>query len=584
MSAVRTPQRWLHRTLVALVAALVVAAGSAVRARRVSAAAPVVVQLLAFNDFHGNLDPPQGGDGRVGTTPAGGVEYLATHLAALRARVPNTLTVSAGDNISASPLLSGLFHDEPAIEALNQAGLDVSTVGNHEFDEGWLELRRIQRGGCHPVDGCRTATKFPGAHFQYLAANVRLDPGGMDPTILWKSGWPDAPSSTTVLPAYAVRETGGVKIGFIGVTLRDTAQLAPPSGMHGITFDDEVTTINGLVPTLEAQGVRTIVVLIHQGGVQSTLEPADDINGCHEFTGPIVDIAKRLSSAIEVVVSGHTHRAYNCTIDGKLVTSAASYGRMITAIELQIDPVSGRLLAKHAENLVVTRDVPADPAESAIIARYRPLAAPLAHRVIGAITETLARQENVAGESPLGDFIADAQLDAARRQVGPEVAAAFLNDAGIRADLVARGDGPSHALTFEDLYTAQPFSNSVMVKTMTGAMIHRVLEQQFDPAAKTRGILQISNGLTYRYDLSRPAGQRVDVAEIRLDGQPLNETRTYKVAMNEFLAGGGDGFSVFKEATDPVSCGKDLDALSTYIAAHSPAPPSAGGRIVRIGG
>ena len=325
MNAVHNRRRWVYRALVGLLAALVVAAGSDVHARRLAAVAPVVVQLLAFNDFHGNLDPPQGGDGQVGTTVAGGVEYLATHLATLRAKGPNTLTVSAGDNISASPLLSGLFHDEPAIEALNQAGLDVSTVGNHEFDAGWIELRRLQTGGCHPVDGCQTSTRFPGAHFQYLAANVRLDPGGMDPTILWNSAWPDAPSSTTVLPAYAVRATGGVKIGFIGVTLRETAQLAPPSGMHGITFEDEVTTINGLVPTLEAQGVRTIVVLIHQGGVQSTLEPADDINGCHGFTGPIVDIVNRLSSAIEVVVSGHTHRAYNCTIGGKLLTSAASH-------------------------------------------------------------------------------------------------------------------------------------------------------------------------------------------------------------------------------------------------------------------
>jgi 5'-nucleotidase len=583
---VRTVQnrhRWLRRTLGGLLATLVVVAGSDLRARRLAPSAPVVVHLLAFNDFHGNLEPPQGGDGRVGTTVAGGVEYLAAHLAALRARFPNTLTVSAGDNISASPLLSGLFHDEPAIEALNQAGLDVSTVGNHEFDEGWLELRRLQRGGCHPVDGCPTPTRFPGAHFQYLAANVRLDPGGMDPTILWKSGWPDAPSSTTVLPAYAVRDRGGVKVGFIGVTLRDTAKLASPSGMQGITFEDEVTTINGLVPALETQGVRTIVVLIHQGGAQSTLEPDDDINGCHGFAGPIVDIASRLSSAIEVVVSGHTHRAYNCTLDGKLLTSAASYGRVITDIELQIDPATDRLVAKHATNLVVTRDVPADPAESALLSRYRPLAAPLAHRVLGAITATLSRQENVAGESPLGDFIADAQLEAARRVVGPDVAAAFVNDAGIRADLVATGDGPSHAVTYEDLYKAEPFGNALVVKTMTGALLHRLLEQQFDPAAKTRGTLQIS-GLAYRYDLSRPPGQRVDGAQVLVGGQPLSETRTYRIAMNEFLAGGGDGFTAFTEATDPGPSGKDLEALSSYIAAHSPASPPPGGRIIRVGG
>ena len=258
---------------------------------------------------------------------------------------------------------------------------------------------------------------------------------------------------------------------------------------------------------------------------------------------------------------------------------------MITDIELQIDPASGRLVGKHSENLVVTRDVPKDPAETAIIARYRPLAAPLAHRVIGAIAGTLARQENVSGESPLGDIIADAQLEqAARRLVGPEVAAAFLNDAGIRADLVATGDGPSHALTYEDLYTAQPFGNTVVVMTMTGAMIHRLLEQQFDPAAGTRGTLQVSNGVSYRYDLSRPPGQRVDLAQMVIGGQPLSEAGIYRIAMNDFLAGGGDGFSVFKEATDPVASGKDLDALAAFVAAHSPVPLPAGGRIVRIGG
>ena len=538
------------------------------------AAPPVAVQILAFNDFHGNLDPPDGSNGVIGGKAAGGVEYLSTHLAELRQRNPNTIVVSAGDNISASPLISGLFHDEPSIEAMNAAGLDVSSVGNHEFDKGWAELRRMQRGGCHPADGCVDAPPFAGARFEYLAANVRVDASQIDPKALAAAGWPDAKGQTTLFPGYTIRTIGGVKVAFIGETLRDTPGVVLPSGVRGLAFGDEADAANALVPVIEQQGARTIVLLIHQGGAQG---PGETVDGCSNFAGPILDVVTRLSPDIGVVVSGHTHRAYNCTIGGRLVTSAASFGRVITDIDLQIDSASGQLISKQARNVVVTRDVAKDPAESAILARYRPLYTTAAHRVVGAITATVTRRVNAAGESPLGDLIADAQLETARRVAGADVAAAFMNDGGIRADLVAKAAGATSAVTYEDLYTVQPFGNVIQVKSMTGDAIRRVLEQQFEGPA--RGLLQISATLTYRYDRSRPAGQRVDAASMRIGGQPVDPSKSYRLAMNEFLALGGDGFSVLAERPVELSCGSDIDALVAYIGAHSPVAAPRGGRI-----
>lgn len=557
-----------------LVAALSVASLIAGASPDARGAAPVAVQVLAFNDFHGNLDTPQGSNGRAGGALAGGIEYLATHLAQLRRRNPNTIVVSAGDNVGASPLISGLFHDEPSIEALNAAGLDVSSVGNHEFDKGWAELRRLQRGGCHPTDGCVDAPPFAGARFEYLAANVRVGTGQIDPQALAASGWPDAPGQATVLPPYTIRTVGGVKIAFIGETLKDTAGVVLPAGIRGLSFTDEADAANALVPEIERQGAHAIVLLIHQGGAQGAGETVD---GCSNFSGPILDVVRGLSPDIGVVVSGHTHRAYNCTIDGRLLTSAASFGRVITDIDLRIDPATGQVVSKQARNVVVTRDVPADPAETAILARYRPLYATAAHRVIGAITATITRRTNAAGESALGDLIADAQLEAARRVAGADVAAALMNDGGIRADLVAKGAGPTSAVTYEDLYTVQPFGNVLQVKSVTGDALRRVLEQQFD--GPNRGLLQISSTLTYRYDRSRPAGQRVEAASIRIDGRPIDPARSYRIAINEFLGGGGDGFSVFAERPVEVSCGADLDALVAYVGAHSPVAPPATGRV-----
>ena len=224
--------------------------------------------------------------------------------------------VAAGDLIGASPLLSGLFHDEPTIEALSLMGLEVSAVGNHEFDEGRDELLRMQNGGCHPLAGCRGPSKFAGAKFRYLAAS----------TI-------DRRTGKTLLPAYEVKEFEGIPVAFIGLTLKDTPKVVSPSGVAGLEFRDEAETVNALVPELRRRGIEAIVVLIHEGGF-----PTGDYNECPDISGPIVNIVKKLDKAVDLVVSGHTHRAYKCVIDGRLVTSADKFGTLVTEIELMLDP------------------------------------------------------------------------------------------------------------------------------------------------------------------------------------------------------------------------------------------------------
>ncbi len=573
-----TPARPPRSYALLLIGALLAAVTGLVVAARPRLPARVDVQLLAFNDLHGNLDPPAESSGRIEGTPAGGVEYLATHLARLRAANPRTIVVAAGDNIGASPLLSALFHDEPTIEALNALGLDVSSVGNHEFDDGWRELYRMQHGGCHPEDGCQVDATFPGAAFEYLAANAVLDPRSVDAASLSRLSWP--PGSTEprpLLPPYAIRDVGGVRIGFIGMTLQDTATVVLPEGIRGLTFTPEAATANALVPVLRRQGVRAIVVLVHQGGTPA--QPGYD--GCNDVTGPIVDIVRDLSPAIDVVISAHTHQAYVCTMRDKLVTSAASYGRLITDITLTIDTASDRIVSKTAHNVIVSRDVEKDAAETAILARYRPYYAPLAARVVGTATATIDSRRNGAGESALGDVIADAQLDAARIATREDVVAAFQNPGGIRGDMAVSPGGVEGArpLTYEALFAVQPFGNRLVVQTMTGEAIRRALEQQF--TVEPTRILQVA-GVTYAYDLRRLAGSRVDPKSIRIQGHALDPTRLYRVVVNSFLAQGGDGFTVFTDGTNHADAGSDIDAIAGYLTRHSPISPGRQDRIVRL--
>ena len=561
------------------------------------------VQLLGFNDFHGHVQASTPGTIQVGqtrnpttgaivnqTVPAGGAEYLATHVKMLRGQNTNTITVGSGDLIGASPLLSGLFHDEPAIEALNIVGLDVSGVGNHEFDEGLDEIYRMMNGGCHPDDGCQDGDPFFGSIFGYLAANVYF-----------------AGTNDTILPPYEIRKVDNAKIAFIGLTLEGTPLIVTPSAIEGLEFRDEVETVNALVTKLRReQGVRAFVILLHQGGFQnapfSNADPAQNlpgwagINNCDNMGGEIVDIANNLSDDVDVIVSGHTHAQYICAgakeIDGKVVTSAASFGRLVTDIDLVIDHQTKDVKAKTARNVIVTQTVAKDPAVTALIAKYDAIAAPIANKVVGTVTETLLSTRDTGGdpdgdgEAPLGNVIADAQLEATAPSDFGGAVIAFMNPGGIRGPIryeqISGGEQPGE-VTYGELFTVQPFGNTLTVKTCTGAVIQQLLEQQFDnPRAGERRILTVSRGFNYTWDAFGAPGNRVADSSVTLNGNPIVATQSYRVEMNSFLADGGDGFSAFRQCTDQLGGEVDLDALARYFMNHSPISPPTENRITRL--
>ncbi|GAA5214653.1 bifunctional metallophosphatase/5'-nucleotidase [Streptomyces thinghirensis] len=545
------------------------------------------VQLLSFNDLHGNLEPPAGSSGRVtelqpdGTTKtvdAGGIEYLATHLREAREGNRYSITAAGGDMVGASPLLSGLFHDEPTIEALNKLDLDVTSVGNHEFDEGAKELARLQNGGCHPTEGCYTDKEFKGADFPYLAANVL-----------------DEKTKKPILKPYWVWKQKGVKVGFIGVTLEGTPDIVSAEGVKGLSFKDEVETINKYAKVLQRQGVKSIVALVHEGGFPASSSynyDCDSPGAGDGISGPIADIAKNVTPKVDALVTGHTHAAYVCTIPDpagkpRMVTSAASFGRLYTDTTLTYDRATGDIArtAVKSANHVVTRDVPKAPDMTRLIDKWGTLAAPIGNRPIGYISGDINRDGT---ESPLGDLIADAQLAYGRTQ-DPETDLALMNPGGIRAPLTytATGGEGDGVVTYAEGFTVQPFANTVNLKDYTGAQLIQVLKEQVSgPNEAAPKILQISSGLTYTLDLTRTGADRVVTDSIRLNGSPIDENATYRVASNSFLAGGGDGFPTLGEGANELVGADDLTALEQYLTANSsataPITPPAADRITVV--
>ncbi|WP_282689150.1 MULTISPECIES: bifunctional metallophosphatase/5'-nucleotidase [unclassified Streptomyces] len=552
----------------------------------------VDVQLLSFNDLHGNLEPPAGSagnvskthpDGTVESIPAGGVEYLATSLRTARKGNPYSVTAAGGDMVGASPLLSGLFHDEPTIEALNKLDLDVTAVGNHEFDEGATELARLQNGGCHPVEGCyEKGRKFKGADFPYLAANVTKE----------KTGKP-------LLKPYTVWKKKGVKIGFIGVTLEGTPDIVTANGVKGLKFHDEVETINKYARELDRKGVKSIVALIHEGGAPASTSynyDCDSPGAGDGISGPIVDIAKGITPKVDALVTGHTHQAYVCTVpdpSGKprMVTSASSFGKLYTDTTLTYDRRTKDIVRTSVKsaNHVVTRDQPKAPDMTRLIDRWNKLAAPVANKPQGWISADINGRGSTAPEKPLGNVIADAQLEglAPADKGGAEVA--FMNPGGIRADLVHKASGSEGdgVVTYGEAFTVQPFTNMMNVVDLTGAQLVTALQQQVSGRNEASPkILQVSRGLTYTLDLTKSGADRVVADTIRLNGEAIDPARTYRVAMNEFLAGGGDGFPALGEGTNKLVGASDLDLFNAYLAAHStataPLAPPATDRITVI--
>jgi 5'-nucleotidase len=561
--------------------------------------------LLAFNDLHGNLQPDSPSPLNIYGHFAGGAAYLAKYVKDRQALYgPYQATVFAGDNIGASPLANGLFHEEPITIATNLMHVDFASVGNHEFDKGAAELLRIQNGGCHP-SGCNgpyaladggTSATYPGADFQYLSTNVVKNADGQ-----------------TLFPAYGIKRftsTDGKKfeVGFIGEVLESTPTIVTPTGVAGLTFQDEADAANKAVADLALKGVKVPVLVIHQGGFQSS--PAA-LNGCggNLAGSDIAEIAARLDPAIKVIVSAHTHAEYRCTITiggvTRLITSASSFGRILSDIKLTIDPRNDKLISASADNVIVdnasnpridSTTVPnyftdaahRDEAVQAVVDKYVTDSAPLANQVIGRIQGSLLREPLLVsprGEWTLGDVIADGQLAATDSPGLGDAVIAFMNPGGIRADLSSPVGGRD--VTYGQAFTVQPFGNSLVTKTMTGDMIRRLLQQQFQGCGGTAPpngrILQISAPFKYEMQPATgtfngqpawPAPAPADAAtvcagrigKIWLNNVEIGDTTSYRVTMNNFLAFGGDGFTVFNEGTNALGGAQDIDAWVAYFA------------------
>jgi 5'-nucleotidase len=549
--------------------------------------------LLAFNDFHGNLDPPGGSGGLVNGVPAGGGEYLAYWVKKLRAeakqRTPSVFTVAAGDNIGASPLVSAAFHDEPTIELLNELGLDLASVGNHEFDEGTTELRRMQFGGCHPTDGCQDGDGFAGADFTYLAANVT-----------------DKRTKLPILLPLNIKLVGGVPVAFVGMTLKGTPGIVNPAGITTVDFRDEVETAKTYQRLLGLVGIHSLVLVIHVGGIQAPA-PGVPVN-CAGFTGAIAPIVAGLPKEYGVVVSAHTHQWYSCALPNasganSVVTSAGSFGRLVTDITVTVDKHTRRFVSASAHNVIVENGIllpdgtyqrdaqgnlvrdPAkvDPDAKTLIDKYRAAVAPLANRVVGSITADIVQAALPNGEIRLGDVIADGMLEYTA-SAGAQIA--FMNTGGIRQSLTFAnspgGEAPGE-ITFGECFAVQPFNNLVVTITLTGAQIKQVLEQQFPgyQGQIAQRILQVSNGFTYSYDTTRALGDRI--SNMQLNGVAIDPAASFRVSTNDFVANGGDNFSNATVGTDRVTApGFDVDSLVAYLGAHSPVAPGPGNRITKL--
>lgn len=543
-----------------LVAFLIWAAGAKTKPEPAPEDGVANVQLLGVNDFHGNLESPRTLPYNGVQVPVGGAEYLDAYLDKHEAQNPEgTIRVHAGDMVGGTPLISSHFHDEPTVYAMNNMEFDVGTLGNHEFDEGGREMLRMINGGQRDdglqfkddADGQPVNTSdpdFPGADFPYIAANTE-----------YKS------SGETVLPPVKVVKRDGVNVGFIGVTTEDTPNIVAPDAVAPFNYTDISETVDKYVAQLKAQNVETIVVLAHAGGFYD--------NNAKRVTGEILDETAEMSDDVDVVVAGHSHSRLNDCVDDetgaardaqtggcaedKLVVQAFSYGTAFDAVNIKIDRQTKDVIASSS-NIVTTyqknergkRLVQPDPQTRQLVQDYRERIAPVANRVVGTAARDITTSANPAGESAMGDLIADGQ----RRFAGADFA--FMNPGGIRAPIAA-GE-----VTYSELFSVQPFDNQVVKMQLTGDQIYRVLEQQFRTDGSSR-ILQVS-GLKFSYNPTNPAGQRITSVTLP-DGTPIDRGATYTVAANSFIVTGGDGFTVFKEGTNPQTLGSDLDALEAHI-------------------
>jgi len=506
--------------------------------------------------------------------------------------------IAAGDLVGASPLDSGLFHDEPTIEALNLMGLELSSVGNHEFDHGRLELLRKQNGGCYPggVRGQDTCVggDFPGARFHYLAANVVDTASGQAP-----GQTPDQ----TLFPPYEIKtlDAGGgrkVSIAFIGLVLKSSPTMVTPAGVAGLSFTDEADAANALLPQIHAKGVNAVVILIHQGGAT---DGSYNEKTCPGLRGDILPILDRLDPAFRVIVSAHTHQAYNCRYAGRLLTSAGSYGRLLTTIDLRLDTQDGSIVEASADNIAVANDrqatadpatypaFSADPQVAALVARYDALAAPITGRIVGRQLADITRaplvdpaSARLTGQTALGELVADSELEATR---GQGAVAAVINAGGVRADLLAgqvsAGEKPGE-ITYGEAYKVLPFGDHLDTVTLTGDQLYALLAEQWGKNGQVR-MLQVSRGFSYAWDDSLPAeGGKVVPGSLKIDGKPVLANARYRITVDDFLASGGDGYSALKAGTEPVQSGLDIEAFTAYLERNSPLALPEADRVIRL--
>jgi 5'-nucleotidase len=551
-----------------------------------------IVRVIGLNDYHGNLESPgtygQNTSIAAANRPAvGGADILAAHVAKLKKEVSYSVVVGAGDLIGATPLVSSLFFDEPSVETLNRIGLEFSSVGNHEFDKGSTELLRLQNGGCKQTAGatdpnsCKgaivgTPVPFEGAKFKWLSANV----------VSTTTGKP-------LLPAYGVKDFNGTKVAFIGMTLQATPTIVTPTGVAGLEFREEAATVNALIPELRAAGINSIVVLVHQGGYQTgTLS---DINGCEGnlADSEIASIVSRLDDAVDLVISGHSHAAYNCQLVNSKgrkipVTSTPAFGRVLTAVDLTINRRTGDVTAANANNVLTSRaadaGVVADPVMTKIVDGYKALVSPIANQVLGGISEALSNsRSDGACNMPAGDLIADSQLEATKPANFGSAVVAFMNAGGVRSPgftfpSSAAGEGDGN-VTYGEAFTVQPFGNSLVTMTLTTTDIKDFLEEQFagckGQGVSTTRIALTSAGFKYTWDGAKACGARISNVSLRTgtttetlvdaSGVVQNPTKTYRVTVNNFMADGGDGYSTLLKGTNRLGGAQDIDALTAYL-------------------
>lgn len=559
----------------------------------------VPVRLLALNDFHGNLEPPTGSSGRMvdengNTVDAGGAAYVATHMKALADK--NTIAVAQGDLIGASPLISAAYHDEPSIEFMDKLGLKVAAVGNHEFDEGYTELRRIMNGGCHPVDGCSPAGKWEGAKFDYVGANVLFKNPNEKTDALAALGGSNSPQvkqalsdwGVPALPPVSIKWMNGVPIGFIGLVTQTTPNIVGSEGIKDLKFVDEVKAANVASKLLKLVGVKAQVILVHEGD-QVTANQSPD--ACSAVPGAGNRIATQVDAEIDLILSGHSHQAYLCKVkdpagNERVYSQGGSFGRVITQIDMKVDTKTRDIdrASVVADNHVVTRTVAADPEISAFVQTWKDRVAPVANKTAGSISADITNAAAPSGESPLGNLIADGQLAATK--TGGNAQIALMNPGGVRATLTYatspanEGDG---VVTYGEAFTVQPFNNLMQAVTLTGAQLKTVLEQQFTGGPNNQAftkILQPSANFTYTY--SRNAAWGSKISDMKIDGVAVTDAQQIRVAANNFLVGGGDAFLAFRDGTDLWSGPLDIDAFVEQLGRDNPIAPPATNRITVV--